>query len=65
MNSGVATVQGLSPLLAGLLADQVGTTQTVGIVGVIGLVIAIPAAIAWQRAMAADPNRWLHATDNE
>lgn len=65
MNSGVATVQGLSPLLAGLLADQLGTTRTVGIVGVVGLVIAIPAAIAWRRAMAADPDRWLRTNDNE
>ncbi|HEU5471551.1 MAG TPA: MFS transporter [Actinophytocola sp.] len=65
MNSGIATVQGLSPLFAGLLADQLGTTKTVGIVGVIGLAIAIPAAIAWRRAMAADPDRWLHVADDE
>mgnify|MGYP000140658685 CR=1 FL=1 len=32
-NSGLATVQGLSPLLAGVLADQLNTTATVGIVG--------------------------------
>jgi MFS family permease len=61
MNSGVATVQGLSPLLAGLLADRLSTTDTVGIVGVIGVVIALPAAFAWRRAMAIDPDRWLHA----
>ncbi len=56
--SGVATVQGLSPLLAGLLADRIGTTETVGIVGVIGLVIAIPAALAWRSALATEPERW-------
>ncbi|HET9142040.1 MFS transporter [Actinophytocola sp.] len=66
MNSGIATVQGLSPLLAGLLADQLqSTTRTVGIVGVIGVAIAIPAAFAWRRAMAADPDRWTLVTDNE
>jgi MFS family permease len=64
MNSGIATVQGLSPLLAGLIADQFGTAKTVGVVGVVGLVIAIPAAIAWQRASTADPDRWLHVPDN-
>jgi MFS family permease len=62
--SGVATVQGLSPLLAGLLADQIGTAETVGIVGVIGLVIAIPAALAWRRVVASEPDRW-SATDHD
>jgi MFS family permease len=63
-NSGLATVQGLSPLLAGVLADRLNTTATVGIVGVIGLVIAIPAAYAWQRALTTDPDRWLRAVDD-
>jgi MFS family permease len=63
--SGVATVQGFSPLLAGLLADQVGTTDTVGVVGVIGLAIAIPAALAWRRALAAQPKRWYATADDE
>ena len=64
-NAGLATVQGLSPLLAGVLADGIGTAKTVAAVGVIGLFIAIPAAVAWQRAMTEDPNRWLHATNNQ
>jgi MFS family permease len=63
-NSGLATVQGLSPLLAGVLADQLTTTATVGIVGLIGLIIAIPAAYSWQRALAADPERWLRAVND-
>jgi hypothetical protein len=63
--SGVATIQGLSPLLAGLLADGIGTARTVGIVGVIGLVIAIPAALAWRRTFAAEPDRWYATTDTE
>jgi MFS family permease len=62
-NSGLATIQGLSPLLAGLLADRLSTTATIGIVGVVGLVIAIPAAYSWQRTLAADPERWLGATE--
>ncbi|HEX4224696.1 MAG TPA: MFS transporter [Pseudonocardiaceae bacterium] len=50
--SGTATIQGLSPLLAGLVADHVGTANTVGAVGIIGLLIAVPAAIVWQRILA-------------
>lgn len=65
MNSGVATVTGLSPLFAGLLADQTSTTSTVSIVGVVSLLIAIPAAAAWGRAMAADPDRWLNAKESD
>jgi MFS family permease len=64
-NSGLATVQGLSPLLAGVLADHLNTTATVGIVGVIGLVVAIPAAYSWQRSLATDPERWLGAAERE
>lgn len=63
--SGVATIQGLSPLLAGLLADRIGTARTIGIVGVIGLLIAIPAALAWRRVYAAEPDRWHATTDTE
>ncbi|MCU1683133.1 MAG: hypothetical protein JWQ81_3872 [Amycolatopsis sp.] len=57
--SGVATIQGLSPLFAGVLADRIGTAQTVGIVGLVGLVVAVPAAVAWKRATAARPDVWL------
>ncbi|HEY4453665.1 MAG TPA: MFS transporter [Pseudonocardiaceae bacterium] len=62
--SGTATIQGLSPLLAGLVADQVGTANTVGAVGIIGLVIAIPAAIVWQRILAGQAGDVVGATDN-
>jgi MFS family permease len=61
--SGVATIQGLSPLVAGLAADQIGTAHTVGLVGIVGLVIAIPAAVAWKRATAARPDVWLAAAE--
>jgi MFS family permease len=56
--SGVATIQGLSPLFAGVLADRIGTAHTVGIVGLVGLVVAVPAAVAWKRATAARPDLW-------
>jgi MFS family permease len=61
--SGVATIQGLSPLVAGLAADKIGTAHTVGLVGVVGLLIAIPAAVAWKRATAARPDVWLAAAE--
>jgi MFS family permease len=61
--SGVATIQGLSPLLAGLLADSIGPAPTVGIVGLIGLVIAIPAALTWRRIITAEPERWVARSD--
>lgn len=63
--SGLATIQGLSPLLAGAAADAVGTARVVGLVGVLGVVIAIPAAIAWQRATAAQPDVWSSASGGE
>jgi MFS family permease len=49
-NAGVTGVQGLSPLLAGVLADQIGAAHSVGVVGLVGLAVAMPAAIAWRRA---------------
>jgi MFS family permease len=51
----VATIQGVCPLLAGLLADQIGTAHAVGAVGLVGLAVAIPAATTWPRTMAALP----------
>jgi predicted MFS family arabinose efflux permease len=49
-NAGVTGVQGLSPLLAGVLADRIGAAHTVGVVGILGLAIAVPAAFAWRSA---------------
>lgn len=63
-NSGLATVQGLSPLLAGLLADQIGTAQTVALVGIVGLILAVPAAITWRNAAAAEPARWIESNES-
>jgi MFS family permease len=63
--SGLATIQGLSPLLAGAVADVVGTARVVGLVGVLGAMIAIPAAIAWHQATAARPDVWSSTSAEE
>jgi MFS family permease len=63
--SGLATIQGLSPLLAGAVADVVGTARVVGLVGVLGVVIAIPTAIAWHQATAARPDVWSSTSAEE
>jgi MFS family permease len=63
--SGLATVQGLSPLLAGAVADVVGTARVVGLVGVLGVLVAVPAAIAWRHATAAQPDVWSSTTEEK
>lgn len=63
--SGVATIQGLSPLLAGIAADAIGTARVVGLVGILGLLIATPAAIAWRNAVATHPEVWLASTEEK
>jgi MFS family permease len=55
--SGVATIQGVNPLLAGLLADRVGTAHTVGVFGIIGLAMAIPMALSWRHTLAAETGK--------
>lgn len=56
--SGMATIQGLSPLLAGVVADAVGTARVVGLVGVVGVLIAVPAALVWHHATTDEPDVW-------
>jgi MFS family permease len=51
-NAGVTGVQGLTPLLAGILADHIGAAHTIAIVGLTGLAIALPAAFAWRTGSA-------------
>jgi predicted MFS family arabinose efflux permease len=58
-NTGLTTMMGLSPLLGGIVADQVTAQTTVGIFGVVGLVLTIPLAILWQRSLSTQPERWL------
>jgi MFS family permease len=57
-NTGLTTMMGLSPLIGGIVADQVSAQTTVGIFGVAGLVLTIPLAIAWHRSLSAQPGRW-------
>lgn len=52
LNSAVLTIQGVGALLAGLLAQAAGVSVTVAIAGAAGAVIAVPAAVAWNRATA-------------
>jgi MFS family permease len=40
--SGMATIQGLSPLLAGMVADRIGAAPVVGLVGLVGVVGRCP-----------------------
>jgi MFS family permease len=64
--SGLATIQGLSPLLAGVAADVIGSTaRVIGLVGVLGLVIAVPAAVAWHNATASRPDVWSSTSGEE
>ncbi len=65
LQASLATVQGLSPLLGGVAADAVGTANVIGLVGVLAMVIAIPAAMAWRQVTAARPDVWLSTAGEE
>jgi MFS family permease len=58
-NTGLTTMMGLSPLIGGIVADQVSAQTTVGIFGVAGLVLTIPLALVWHRNLAEQPERWI------
>jgi predicted MFS family arabinose efflux permease len=60
-NTGLTTASGLAPLAAGVVADWLGPQPAVGWMGVVGLVLTVPAVIAWQRAYQANPRRWAAA----
>jgi MFS family permease len=49
--SGLVTVQGVGVLVAGVLADAIGTPLTIGIAGLAGVAVGVPAALSWRRAM--------------
>jgi predicted MFS family arabinose efflux permease len=57
-NTGLTTTMGLSPLIGGIVADQVSAQSTVGIFGVAGVVLTIPLAILWHRNLKAEPEQW-------
>jgi hypothetical protein len=58
-NTGLTTVMGVSPLIGGVMADQAGPQTTVAVFGAVGLLLAVPLAIAWQRNIARNPERWI------
>jgi predicted MFS family arabinose efflux permease len=58
-NTGLTTMLGISPLLGGLLADHVSPQSTVGIFGLVGIVMTLPLAIVWQRSLRGNPGRWV------
>lgn len=57
-NTGLTTATGLSPLFAGILADQIGASEAVGWFGLGGLVLVIIPAVLWSRVLRDDPRAW-------
>jgi MFS family permease len=62
--AGMMAAQGLSPFVAGLVADRVGAAEAVGWFGVAGLAVAAPVALAWRRALTDRPDIWLPAPES-
>ncbi|ADD42631.1 MFS transporter [Stackebrandtia nassauensis] len=58
-NTGLSTASGLSPLLAGVLADDLGAVETVGWFGLASVAVAVPLAVLWRRVMRSDQHRWV------
>ena len=52
-SAGLITVQGLGALLAGLLADAIGPAHAIAVAGAAGALVAIPIALAWNRARSS------------
>jgi predicted MFS family arabinose efflux permease len=48
--SGLVTVQGVGVMVAGVLADVIGTPLTIGLAGLGGMAVGVPAALSWHRA---------------
>ncbi|MFI5696354.1 MFS transporter [Kribbella sp. NPDC051586] len=47
-NAGLTTATGISPLIAGVIADQTSATQAVGWFGLVGTAVAVLLAVAWR-----------------
>lgn len=58
-NTGLSTASGVSPLLAGLIADEIGAAPTVGWFGLASAVAAVPLSYAWWRTHRADRRQWI------
>lgn len=57
-NTGLTMAARLSPLVAGVVADHLGTAATVGWFGLAGLALVTPLALIWRRIFRDDPRRW-------
>ncbi|MEV5715101.1 MFS transporter [Amycolatopsis mediterranei] len=57
-NTGLTTMMGVSPLIGGVLADQLTPHGTVGIFGIVGVVLTLPLAVLWARSLSSEPGRW-------
>ncbi|MFF4595054.1 MFS transporter [Amycolatopsis sp. NPDC001319] len=51
-NTGLTTTMGVVPLIGGVIADHLTAQTTVGIFGLVGLLITIPLTIMWQRTFS-------------
>jgi len=56
-NTGLTTMMGISPLIGGVLADQLSPHGTVGIFGIAGIVLTLPLAALWARSLSLEPGR--------
>lgn len=58
-NTGLTTVIGVTPALGGILADYIGASVTVGVIGAVGLVLSVPLALHWRKMIRTQPERWI------
>ena len=56
-NTGLTTMMGISPLIGGVLADQLTPHGTVAIFGVAGILLTLPLAAMWARTLSDEPRR--------
>ncbi|AKU18703.1 MFS transporter [Luteipulveratus mongoliensis] len=49
--TGLRVSQGVGVALGGVLAQQIGPQSTIAVAGVLGVVIAVPAAVAWSKVL--------------
>ena len=56
-SSGLLTAQGLGALGAGVLADWIGPVPALAVAGAVGVLLAVPIAVAWPPARIADKRK--------
>ncbi|GAA3742602.1 MFS transporter [Plantactinospora mayteni] len=57
-NTGLTAATGLSPVLAGVVAERIGAVPAVGWSGLVCLLLTLPLAVAWRRVLSHEPGRW-------